>query len=464
MQDTPFPARQAPAASWRGELGPTVKLALPLALTQLGQTAMLTTDVLLLGRLGPDALAAAALGMNFFFLFFIIGMGVVTATAPLAAQAYGARDPRGLRRVTRMGLWAAVAVGAPSSVIMAFGEPILLGLGQEPKLSAMAGEYLSTLLWCTVPALWLIVLRNFVAALNRPRSAAWIMAIGIPLNGLLDYVLIFGHWGFPALGMAGAGLATALVQLGMFLAQLAVAVWGCRFRRFHILGRWWRADWLRFKHIFALGTPIAIAIVLEAGVFVAAVVLMGWLGKVPLAGHQIAVQIASITFMIPFGIAQAATVRVGHAIGRRDPAAARRAGIAAIVLGVLFMAAMTVLLVIYRVPLAAAFLDEGAADAPAVIAVAAGLLIYAALFQMVDGAQAIAMGSLRGMNDTRIPMLYAAASYWGVGFALGYVLGFPAGLGATGIWIGLAVGLGCAALSLGLRFHRLSLRRVRSAR
>ncbi len=449
---------QAPARRGilRAELGATVKLALPMALTQLGQIAMLTTDVLLVGRLGAEAVAAVALGVNFFFLLFIVGMGIVTATAPLAAQAHGAGDARGVRRVTRMGLWAGLIVGLPSSLVLAMGEPVFLAIGQDAKLAALAGEYLSTLLWCSVPAIWLIVLRNFVSALNRPRSALWVMLAGIPLNAALVYALVFGRLGLPELGIAGAGLATTLVQIAMVLFQAAVAVWGRPFRDYRILARWWRADWARLKQIFALGAPIFVSFLLEAGVFIAAVVLMGWLGTVPLAAHQIAVQIASVTFMVPFGIAQAATVRVGHAVGRGDAAGARRAGWVAVVLGTAFMGLMAILLFATRFDLPALFLDPAKASGPEVIALAAQLLVFAALFQMADGAQAIAMGSLRGMSDARIPMLLAALSYWVIGFTLAYMLGFAAGMGAPGIWIGLSAGLACAAVLLGARFRRLS--------
>jgi MATE family multidrug resistance protein len=440
----------------RAELGATAKLALPMALTQLGQTAMLTTDVLMVGRLGADPLAAVSLGMNFFFLLFILGLGIVTATAPLAAQAHGANDPRGLRRVTRMGLWAGFFVGLPASLLLAFGEPILVALGQQPKIAALAADYMSTLLWCSVPALWIVVLRNFVSALDRPRSAAWIMLAGIPLNALLVYAFVFGRLGMPELGIAGAGLATALVQFAMFVAQLAVAVWGKPFRQYRILERWWRADWPRLKQLFALGFPISIAILLEVGLFISAVVLIGWMGTVPLAAHQIAVQIASVTFMIPFGISQAATVRVGHAVGRGDAAGVRRAGWTALGLGVAFMAAMAILVFAFRFDLAAAFMDTGKENGAEVVAMAAVLLVFAAIFQMADGAQAIFMGALRGMNDARMPMLLAAISYWAIGFTLAYVLAFRLGQGAAGIWMGLAVGLFVAAGLLGARFRRLS--------
>jgi MATE family multidrug resistance protein len=294
--------------------------------------------------------------------------------------------------------------------------------------------------------------------LNRPRSALWVMLIGIPLNALFVYAFVFGRFGMPAMGIAGAGLATTLVQIAMVAVQLAIAVWGKPFRDYRILARVWRADWHKLRQIFALGTPIFVAFTLEAGVFIAAVVLMGWLGTVPLAAHQIAIQIASITFMVPFGIAQAATVRVGHAVGRGDAPAVRRAGWVAIALGTAFMAAMAVLLYATRFDLPALFLDPAKGNGPEVVALAATLLIFAALFQMADGAQAIAMGSLRGMNDVRTPMLLGAFSYWVLGFTLAYVLGFSFGMGAPGIWVGLAAGLGCAAVLLSRRFRRLSKR------
>jgi MATE family multidrug resistance protein len=461
LDATPLTAageKSAQPGTLRSEFGATIKLALPMALTQLGQIAMLTTDMLIVGRLGEDALAAAALGMNMFFLCFIIGMGVVTATAPLAAQAYGARDPRGLRRVIRQGLWAGLAFGAPLSVIQLWGEPLLLAANQDPKLAALAGQYLSTVAWCIVPALWLIVLRNFVSALDRPRSALWVMLAGIPINGFFAYAFVFGRFGMPELGIAGAGLATTLVQICMVLAQAVIAAWGGPFRRYHVFGRFWRSDWPRLVQIVSLGLPISGAIMLEAGVFIAAVLLMGWLGTVPLAAHQIAIQIASVTFMIPFGISQAATVRVGQAVGRQDAAGLRRAAAVALVLGVGFMAAMALALALGRHDLPWLFLDAGKGEAAAVASMAAILLVFAAIFQVFDGAQAIATGALRGLNDTRIPMLLAGVSYWVIGFSLAYVLGFPAGFGPAGIWIGLATGLACAALLLSLRFRRLSQR------
>jgi MATE family multidrug resistance protein len=284
------------------------------------------------------------------------------------------------------------------------------------------------------------------------------MLMGIPLNAVLVYSLVFGHLGLPAMGMAGAGLATTLVQIAMVLAQAAVVVWAKPFRDYRIFSRWWRADWARLRRVFSLGLLISIAILLETGLYIAAVVLMGWLGTVPLAAHQIAVQIATLTFMIPFGISQAATVRVGHAVGRRDAIGVRRAGWTAIGLGVAFMAGVAVLLYAGRNALPTLFIDPAVGDGSQVAVLAASLLVYAAVFQMFDGGQTIAMGALRGMSDVRVPMLIAAVSYWCVGFTLAYMLGFEAGMGAIGIWFGLAAGLALAALLLNNRFRHLAKR------
>jgi MATE family multidrug resistance protein len=329
----------APAtrAVWRAEIGETVKLALPIALTQLGQIAMMTTDLALVGRLGDKAVAAAALAQTILFGAFVIGMGLVAAVAPLAAQAYGARQPRMARRALRVGLWAAAILGIPLTLVQFRGEEILLSFGQTPDSSVLAARYLEGLAWSLVPGWWFIALRNFMGAVNRPEPALWITLVAVPVNGLFAYALIFGEFGMPRLDLLGAGLATTVVNLGMCIA----AVWVCYARRpflkYRVLGNFWRADWPLFGKLLVVGAPISGAFMLEYGLFAGAALLVGWIGTSELAAHQIALQTAAIMFMVPFGISMAATVRVGHAVGRRDPAATRRAGFAAIALGALFM-------------------------------------------------------------------------------------------------------------------------------
>ena len=454
-----------PGRLWMREARATLALTGPLALTQLGQIAMLTTDVLLIGRLGETALAAGALGHVVLFSAFVIGMGTVMATAPLAAQAVGARRPRTLRRVVRQGLWVALLTTLPVCLLAApVAGDLLLALGQPAAVAARAHEFLSTLLWCLPGAIAFVVLRNFAAALNRPMPGLWVMLAGVPLNALLAWALIFGRLGAPRMELAGAGLASALVNLLMLIAMLAVTTRMAPFRRYRILGRFWRPDWEIFRRIFALGLPIAAAFFMEYGIIAFAAVMMGWIGATAIAAHQIALQIASISFMVPFGIGQAATVRVGHAVGRGDPDGVRRAGWCAIAIGVVFMAAMSAVILSMPEALAGLFIDADAPGAARVVALAASLLLIAAAFQMADGAQTIGLQALRGLNDTAAPMAIALFGYWAVGFPAGYGLAFAAGCGAVGIWVGLAAGLGTVAVLVTIRFARMTRpRHVRAA-
>ena len=442
---------------WRAEMTETVKLALPIALTQLGQIAMMTSDLALIGRLGDQAVAAAALAHTVLFTVFVLGMGIVAAVAPLAAQAYGAREPRMVRRSLRVGRGVAGLLGVPLTIAQLWGGELLVALGQSPENAALAGRYLSGIAWCVIPGWFFMALRNFMGAVNRPEPALWITLAAIPANALLAYALIYGVFGLPRLDLLGAGLATTLVNIGMCVAAIWVCYTRRPFRKYRVLGRWWRGDWTLMRQLIVVGAPISGSFLLEYGVFAAAALLMGWIGTVALAAHQIALQIAAIMFMVPFGIAMAATVRVGHAVGRGDAAATRRAGFAAIMLGAVFMAAMTLLVALTRHALPLAFLGSDAPD-PQTVALAASLLVLGACFFLADGIQTIAAGSLRGLNDTRVPLVFAAISFWLIGFTSCWLLGFTLGLGAYGIWIGLSLGIACYAVLLIRRFQRLTAR------
>jgi MATE family multidrug resistance protein len=444
-------------ALWHAEIVETAKLAWPIALTQLGQIAMMTTDLALIGQLGAGAVAAVGLAHLILFLGFVLGMGPVSAVAPLAAQAFGARKPRMVRRALRVGLWAAVLLGVPVNVAQLWGEDILMAAGQSPDTAALAARYLAGLTWSMIPAWCFIAFRNFMGAVNRPEPALWVTLAAIPANGLLAYALIHGVFGLPRLDLLGAGLATTIVNLAM----CAAAVWicyACRpFKKFRVLGRFWRMDWALMRQLIVIGVPISGAMLLEWGLFSSSALLVGWIGTTALAAHQIALQIATILFMVPFGISLAATVRVGHAVGRRDPVAARRAGFGAIALGAAFMLATTVIVVGLRHVIPLMFLgSDGPADA-ATAELAATLLLIGATFFVTDAVQGIAAGALRGLNDTRVPMLFAALSFWLVGFTAAYVLAFPWGFGAVGIWIGFSLGVATFAVLLVWRFNALTL-------
>jgi MATE family multidrug resistance protein len=438
------------------ELTETLKLAVPIVLTQLGQIAMTATDLALIGRLGDGAVAAAALANTVFFVSFTFGMGLVSAVAPLAAQAFGASNPRMVRRSLRVGLWAALLISLPIMVFPLYGEQILLTLGQAPATAHLAQRYLFGLAWGIAPALWFLAIRGFMSAVNRPEPGLWITLAAIPANGLLVYLLIHGEWGLPRLELFGAGLATTIINFGTFLAGLWFAYGRRPFRKYHVLGRIWRIDWILMRQLVVIGAPISISFLLEYGLFAAAALLMGLISTTALAAHQIALQITAILFMVPFGIGMAATVRVGHAVGRSDAAAVKRAGLVATLLGIFLVSAMTLAVILGRFAIARFFFGEAAENAGVAIELTATLLMIGATFFVADGIQTITAGALRGMNDTRVPLLFAAISYWLVGFPAAYGLAFGTEFGAVGVWIGLSCGTAVYATLLMLRFRLLA--------
>ena len=437
----------APARLWRREIGAMLTLSWPMVLTNLAQVAMTATDVMILGRLGPDALAASALGANLYFAPMIFGLGLVLATSPMMATTLGRRrhSVRDLRRTVRQGFWLAIVAAGPIWIILWNGGAILAAMGQDPALAQSGGAYLRTMQWGLLPFYFYIVLRSFISALERPGWALAVAFGAVVFNAFANWVLVFGNLGFPAMGIPGSGLATTLSNVLMFAGIAAVVLSVRQFRRYRLFGRFWRADWPRFRALAALGLPIAGLLTFEVTVFNAAAFLMGLIGAASLAAHAIALQIASVSFMVPMGVSQAATVRVGLAHGAGDPDGVRRAGWTAFALAVGFMALMGLLMVSAPRLLISAFIDiENPANA-AVVGLAVAFLFYAALFQIVGGAQAVTAGMLRGLHDTTRPMVYAAIGYWGVGMPLGAWLAFRAGLAGSGIWIGLSVGLAVVA-------------------
>jgi multidrug resistance protein, MATE family len=429
--------------SWSEHFVATLQLAWPMVLTNMAQTAMIVTDVLFIGRLGAPALAASSLAVNIYHTFTFFAFGLVSAVAPMVAREKGARrhEVREIRRIVRQGLWTVIAVSAPSIVLLWHGDIFLLAIGQDPVLTGEAIAYLRALVWALPPFLGYIVLRFFISALERPQWAFLIAIGGILLNAFGNWLLVFGNWGFPELGIVGSGVASAIAIWLMFLGLAGVITLHRRFRRYHVFGRFWRADWSRFKAIWILGLPIGAIIAFETSIFNAAAFLMGWLGEAELAAHAIAIQVAAIAFMTPLGIAQAATVRVGLAYGAGDKLGVTRAGWSAFILGTSFMIVTATLMLVIPRFLVGLFLDLGDDNNLAVLAFATSFLAVAAIFQIVDGAQVMAAGMLRGLHDTRMPMWYAALGYWGIGLPLSFLLSQFTALRGVGVWIGLAAGL-----------------------
>ena len=447
-------ARAGTRRAWRDEIRATLALSWPMILTNLVQVAMTTTDVMIMGWLGADALAAGALGTNLYFAFMIFGVGLVTAVSPIIAREVGARRHavREVRRTVRQGLWSAVAISLPIWAVLWFTEDILLLLGQEPALAARAGEYMHAFQWALLPFLGYLVLRSFLAAMERPMWGLWAGIVGFLLNAVAAWSLVFGKFGLPRLELVGAGIATTFSSTVLFLVLVVVVLTDRKFRRYHLFGRWWRSDWPRFLSLWRLGLPIGVTLVFEVTIFNAAVFLMGLISATAIAAHSIAIQIASLAFMVPLGFGQAVTVRVGRAYGAGDRDGITRAGWTAYAMGVGFMVVTAALMLLMPRLLIAGFLDSSVPENQPVIELAVLFLAFAALFQLADGAQAVASGMLRGLHDTAIPMLIAALGYWGIGLPLGVLLAFYFDLGGAGIWIGFVAGLAVVAVLMTLRF------------
>jgi MATE family multidrug resistance protein len=414
-----------------------------MVLTNVAQTAMTATDVIMMGHLGPEALAAGALGSNLYHAVLIFGIGVMGAVSPMIAIELGRNKHavRDLRRTVRQGFWAAATMVGPMWLFLWQAELILTAMGQDPVLSKAAGSYVHTLQWGLLPFFLYLCLRGFVAALLRPRWAFIVVLVALAFNAFANWCLMFGRLGFPALGLPGSGLATTLSSTLMFAGLSLVVMLDRRFRRYHLLGRFWVPDWPRYRAFWRLGLPIGLTLAFEVVIFNGAAFLMGLIGATSLAAHAIAIQIASLTFMVPLGIGQAGTVRVGRAFGAGDKEGIRRAGTMALILALSFMACAALLMAIVPEWLVAPFLDRSKPGADAVAELAMLFLFYAAVFQIVDGAQVIGSSILRGLGDTRLPMIFAGLGYWGIGLPLSAALGFLTPLAGRGIWIGLAIGL-----------------------
>ena len=437
----------------RREVSATVRLAVPIVGAQLAQMSMSFVDVVMVGRLGTSALAAAVLGSTTFFTLALVCIGVILAVNPTVAQAIGAGDEDEASVATRQGLWLALILGAPLTLALGWSEEALLALGQEPETAALAGDYLRAIRWGMVPNLAFAALRGFYEGTGRARPVLLATLIGVGVNVVANDLLMYGRWGLPALGLEGTGWSSSIVMLTL-AASLMLGVRYTSLRRFRVLAGLRRPDPAMLRTLVALGLPIGATLGLEAGLFTVGTLLVGLFGETALAAHQIALNAASFTFMVPLGIGMASTVRVGQLVGAGDVDGARRAGFVAVALGAAFMAFAALFLWLRPEWIISVY--AGADPDPAMASLATTLLGIAAVFQLVDGVQATAGGALRGLKDTRVPMLIGAVAYWGVGMGTGAALAFGAGWGSRGLWWGLTAGLATAAVLLVARFARRS--------
>lgn len=439
-------------ASLRTHGRAVLALGLPLVGSHLAQVALQVTDTLMLGWYSVEALAAAVLGVMLFFTLFVVGAGIAWAVMPLVAHANAAGETAELRRITRMGLWQAVLFSAVVMPLMWWSGPVLVAAGQDPQITAMTQEYLRIMGWGMAPALLVMVLKSYLAALERAQVVLWVTVVAALLNIVLNWVLIFGNLGVPALGLRGAAIGSVIVQLFSILLLAIYAGMLSDLREHALFQRLWRPDWPGFWRLFRLAWPISLTNLAESGLFAASAILMGWLGTHELAAHGIAIEITSIVFMVHLGLSNAATVRAGSALGRGDGVGLRRGALMAVTLSMCFALVAMVIYLGLPEQMTGLFLTPEDPARDQVIAIGVGLLAVAAVFQLADGAQVMALGLLRGMQDTRVPMILAAISYWVIGVPASWLLGIRLGYGGVGVWAGLVVGLVLAGVLLMLRF------------
>ncbi|MFQ6551792.1 MATE family efflux transporter [Aestuariibius insulae] len=437
--------------SYRRDVSRLLELGLPLIGSQLAQLSIGITDVVMLGWYDIGALAAGVLGQSIFFAILLLGAGFAFAVMPIVATAATEGDTTALRRATRMGLWLSVGFSLLILPVLLMGPTLFRLMGQAPDLADGAGLYLQIGAFGMAPALVLLTMRSTLAGVERTKIVLLVTVASAVLNVGLNWVLIFGRFGVPELGLAGSALASVLVNLFgaialVFYAQKVLAAE-------QLFVRLWRIDWEALVKVARLGFPIGLTYLSEVGLFAAAAVMVGWIGEVELAAHGVALQAASVTFMFHLGLSQAATIRAGNAYGRRDRFGFVRGAMTAFGLSGVFAVLTVLIFVLLPRPIAWIFLDSADPLAPAVVEMAVILIFMAALFQVADAAQVMALGLLRGLHDTAVPMWLAAGSYWGLGIPASYVLGSVLGYGAVGIWAGLVVGLGFAGALLLLRLR-----------
>ena len=432
---------------FRAEFTAMVRLALPIVVVQLGQMLMGAVDTIMVGRVSAEAVGAIALGNLYFFGAAIFGMGVMMALDPVVAQAVGARDTEAVARGVQRGLILAVLLSILASLLLLPARPVLGLLRQPPAVADVAAAYARIAIVGILPFYAFGALRQSLQAMHRLTPIVVTMVIANLANVALNYAWIFGRFGFPALGAVGAAWATAVSRWLMLLLLVAGAWSSLRPQLVPVRRAAW--TWEPLRRMLSLGAPIGMQYELEYGVFAVVGVMMGWMGTVQLAGHQVALNLASLTFMVPLGVSTAAAVLVGHAVGRGDAAEARRAAAAALLCGVGFMVASAVVLLAVPGPIARLYTTDAA-----VAALAASLIPIAGVFQVFDGIQVVSIGILRGVADTRTPMLVNILGFWLVGLPVSATLGFRTAAGPRGLWWGLTAGLVLVALVLLWRARR----------
>ncbi|MBN6776203.1 MATE family efflux transporter [Pseudomonas granadensis] len=463
VTDQPVAVCLSRPARIRLELKTLLALALPIIIAQLATTAMGFVDAVMAGRVGPKDLAAVALGNSIWVPVFLLMTGTLLATTPKVAQRFGAGTHSEIGPIVRQALWLALVVGLIATSMLVAAEPVLHLMNVDPELIGPCMQYLHGIA-SGLPAVAIYhVLRCFSDGLGRTRPAMVLGLCGLALNIPLNYIFIYGHFGVPAMGGVGCGWATAIVMWVMALGLAGYERWAPVYRSSELFSRFDWPQWAVIKRLLAIGLPIGIAVFAESSIFAVIALLIGSLGATVVAGHQIALNVSSLVFMIPYSLGMAVTVRVGQALGREEPREARFAAGVGMATALAYACLSASMMLVLREPIAAIYTAD-----PTVIHIAAMLIVYSALFQFSDAIQVTAAGALRGYQDTRVTMILTLFAYWGIGLPVGYALGLTDWLGEprgpSGLWQGLIVGLSCAALMLSIRLTRSARKRIRISR
>ena len=446
--------------TWGGEVRQTLILTAPIAAALLAEMGMGVIDYAMSGQLGKVKLAACGLGLQLLFTPMFCGMGAISATGAVGAQAHGAGNAAAVSESMRQGFLMATLLSVPIMLLTLAALPFLPLVNKDAEVVRHVREIIYWGLPWVPLVYWFTVVRNFVTVMQRPNIVTACAIAGLPVSFLSNYAFMYGNWGAPELGVAAVGLTGSIIAL-LHLVMIVVYVeWVPELRRYRIFAQLLHLNVPMMKELFRVGLPIGVTYLFETGLFFTVTLLMGYLSTVALAAHNVVLNVAAVTFMIPYALSQASTVRVGYAVGAGDPDAARRAGYVGIALGIgwMLLAAMTM----WFAPtlLTSVYLDAGEPDNAATTQLAVGLFVIAAIFQVVDGLQVTTQGALRGLKDTKVPMILCGLGYWVFGLGSAVVLGFVFGYGAPGLWWGLAIGLAVSASLLFLRWRRLSDRLV----
>ena len=439
----------------RTELRELLKIAVPLASAQVAQSATGFADTVMMGRMGADVLAAGGLAALIFLSTMTASTGVVMGISPLVAEAFGAGQTTRIQRIARQGLWLAVLTAIPAMIMMGYFDRWMLQAGQTKTIVGLADTYLDIMLWGLFPVTGFAALRAFVSALSQAQPVMAIMVTGTAFNVVGNYVLGFGKFGFPQMGLAGLALASVVAQWGMFIALALYVAVHPRLREYQIFRQLHRLRPRILWQLIWVGVPIGVFSGLEAGFFLMIMFWVGTLGTTALAAHQIVLQTIVVVFMVPLGISYATTVRVGQWLGRCDFAGIQLAAWVSVGMTTLFMATVSTGVILFPKQVIGIYLDVQNPENAAVIALALPLLVIGAIAQILDGFQKAIYGSLQGLQDTQVPMLLNVLGYWGIGLSVGYVLGFQLGMGSRGLWIGQSVAIAVVAGLFAWRLYKL---------